>query len=286
MSSGASSLEKALVDELGESPGNSLLGDAVSFGQIDLALDQAKETGKSPFRLIREADGPAKRGRGRPKNAKNKASQDIAKLLAHKGIQDPVLYMAELYNTPVDQLAALALHADGTIERQSRLDTLIERAVENMERLTARLKLVSEIVTGDHVEAARELQSAVKSLVHLSATSATKPGDIAIKIINAQLAAAKAVAEYTHSKRPVEAKVQLEALPTIVMPGVGADKNYSEADAVTKLAGQLVAKALSVGQLTPESLHGMEMRDGQLVIDGEAVEVERGADGDDPEAQE
>lgn len=273
MSSGPSSLERAVTDELGQEPGRALLGADATDAQLDMALDEAREKGTNPFRLVRQSQegGPAKSGR--PKGARNKQSDDIAKLLAHKGIKDPVEYMAEIYNTPLDQLCALALHADGTIERQAKLDALIEKAVEQMGDLAKKIGLLGPVVTDATMDAAKALERATDRLVELSAQRATKPGDVAIKLINAQLSAAKAVADYWHSKKATKVDVSLDALPTIVMPGAGAAENYDAADAQTRLAGDLIAKALKGGVIEPTHLHGLQMVDGQLVVEGEFVEL-------------
>lgn len=283
MSSAGSSLERAVAKELGEKPGRALLGVNATAEQIDLKLDEARETGKNVFRLLRQEPGGSAPKRGRPEGAGNKQNADIAKLLAHKGIKDPVEYLAEIYNTPLDQLCALALAADGTSERQAQLDTLIGKAVDSMDRLSRRLSLLGAEVTEQHVKAAEELRRSTEELVKLSAQKATKPGDVAIKLINAQIASAKAVAEYWHSKRPVEAKVQFEQLPTIFMPGAGSARDVNAATQDTQLAANLIAGALKAGALTPESIHGLTMQDGKLVREGEYVEFDEVEDdgGDD-----
>lgn len=223
MSSDGSSIERAVVDECGARPGG-LLGAEADAEQIDLALEQTDHGNGNVFRLMREQERSGSKG-GRPKGSRNKVSDTVAKVLAHKGIKDPVEYMAEIYNMPFDQLVELVKRADDG--------------------------------------------------------KMSKRGDIAIKVLNIQLSAAKSVAEYVHSKRPTQAVVQMEALPTIVMPGAGSDKNFDAADETTRLAGDLIAKALAQGKLEPADLHGMEMRDGQLLIEGQFIEIDDEGDGGD-----
>ena len=88
------------------------------------------------------------------------------------------------------------------------------------------------------------------------------------------------MAEYVHSKKPVEAKVEFSDIPTIVMPG--ASGGFAETDATTRLAGELLAKGLANGRIEPGDITGLEFRDGQFVVEGEFVEVES----DEPEGDE
>jgi len=107
-----------------------------------------------------------------------------------------------------------------------------------------------------------------------------KQGNLFLKALNIQLSAAKSVAEYVHSKKPVEAKVEFSDIPTIVMPG--ASGGFAETDATTRLAGELLAKGLANGRIEPGDITGLEFRDGQFVVEGEFVEVES----DEPEGDE
>jgi hypothetical protein len=113
------------------------------------------------------------------------------------------------------------------------------------------------------------------------AGKAGKRGELAIKALNVQLAAAKAVAEYVHSKKPVEANVNLKSDGVIVMPGM-AGAPFGEIDAATREAGEIIARALAGGRLEPADLVGMKLLEGQLV-DAEFEEVGPDDPDDDPD---
>lgn len=106
-----------------------------------------------------------------------------------------------------------------------------------------------------------------------------KAGDIAIKALNVQLAAAKAVSEYVHSKKPVEATVNLKTDGVLVFPG-GVAGSFDQLDEASRAAAALVQGALDTGQISPDMLAGMKLVEGQLV-DAEWSEVD---DGDESEA--
>lgn len=119
-------------------------------------------------------------------------------------------------------------------------------------------------------------------LVELLATAdgkgkSGKRGDLAIKALNVQLAAAKAVGEYRHSKKPVEANVNLKSDGVIVMPGMTGG-GFGEIDAATREAGEVIARALAGGSIDVAQLAGMKLLGGQLV-DAEFEDVDGESDG-------
>ncbi len=219
MSTAPTSLERAAREAL-ESP--SMFGGEAEPLALDGLRDKRGKLPSNVFQLVRQGEA-APRGRGRPKDSRNRRNADLAKLLIHK-YGDPVEYMASLYRMPTDQLAELLGLADG-------------------------------------------------------AGKAGKRGDLAIKALNVQLAAAKAVAEYVHSKKPVEANVNLKSDGVIVMPGM-AGGAFSEIDAGTRAAGEVIARALAGGTPDVADLAGMKLLGGQLV-DAEFSEVD--GDEDDPD---
>lgn len=226
MSSDASSIERAAADAIGEKPGLGILGLGADVEQLDLLRNDS--TGALPdnvFRLLRQEPG-GKTGPGRPKNSRNKQSDEIAKYLAHQGYLDPVEFMASLYSTPMDVFVELVRKADGG--------------------------------------------------------KGSKTGEIALKAINIQLSAAKSVAEYWHRKKPVDVAVSVDAMPTIVMPGLGSAANVDAADSQVRLASDMIARALANGQLQPSDLAGVSMQDGLLAIEGRIIDV--GDDAGDEEA--
>lgn len=261
------------VDEARES-GGGVLGVASDARQLDLLRGPEGRLPSNVFQLTRQEPERA-RGRGRPKGSRNKRDAALEALIAHK-YGDPVEFQASIYAMPLDQLCELLLIADGTIARREKLDGLL---VE----LTRRVREIAEIErktgVGDNASIDR-LAEACEALESAAQTSAGKPGDIAIKALNLQLAAARTVSEYTHSKKPVEHKVELDNVPTLLMPGFAPQGvDFSQQDQVTRLAGDMLAKALSQGRIETRDIVGLQLRDGQFVIDGEAVEV-------DPEAED
>lgn len=103
-----------------------------------------------------------------------------------------------------------------------------------------------------------------------------KTGDIAIKALNVQLAAAKAVSEYVHSKKPVEATINVKSDGVLVFPG-GVAGDFNQLDEKTRAAAGLIESALASGQIDADQLAGMRLVDGQLV-DAEWSEVDDGED--------
>lgn len=106
-----------------------------------------------------------------------------------------------------------------------------------------------------------------------------KAGDIAIKALNVQLAAAKATAEYVHSKKPVEATVNVKSDGVLVFPG-GVASSFEQLDDATRGAAALIQSAVDAGTVTPDMLAGMKLVDGRL-IDAEFTEVDGGDDSDE-----
>lgn len=99
-----------------------------------------------------------------------------------------------------------------------------------------------------------------------------KRGDVAIKALNVQLAAAKSVAEYWHSKKPVEAIVRHHADAVLLFPASDSTGDLAAQEAVTRQASDIIARALSQGEITADMLIGLKLVDGRL-IEGEYEEV-------------
>lgn len=216
MSTAPSSLEAAAREQLGEkSNGTGITGAENTPEQIDAFRDDRGDLPSNVFQLLRQQDGEAQRGPGRPKGARNKRSQELAKLIAHK-YGDPVEYMASLYAMPLDQVIEL-------------------------------LKLADKGKTG-------------------------KQGDLAMKAVNLQLSAAKAVSEYVHSRKPVEAVIRHEADAVLVMPGVGG--GFEAKDEYTRRAAAIIGGALKDGRITAEALLDMRLADDGTLVDAEFTEVE------------
>ena len=272
MSSGATSLERAareVIDNSAES-GAAILGVSSDARQMDLLRGEDGKLGSNVFRLARQEPEKA-RGPGRPKGATNKRTESLAKLIAHK-YGDPVEFQAAIYHMPLDQLCELILIADGTKERADQLR-------EMLGDLSKRIRELAAASRGHEaaVESVDRLADACEALECVARKGAGKPGDVALKALNLQLAAARAVSEYVHSKKPVEHKVDVSADMVLVMPAAGQRAGFEEIDAATRQASDIIARALTQGEITPELLAGMTLRDGQLV-DAEFTEVEGDAE--------
>ena len=278
MSTGPTSLESAaqeVIDSERES-GGGVLGVPTEAEQLDLLR---RDDGKLPsnvFQLVRNNAAEAKaRGPGRPKGSRNKRSDDLAKLIAHK-FGDPVEFQASIYAMPLDQLCELLLVADGTVERQEQLDEMMMQLAERVRELSRGNLLADNRDSIDRLaDACEALESAAKS-------RASAPGKVAIAALNLQLAAAGRVSEYVHSKKPTDVKVDFDAIPTIVMAAPSAPgQDFDAADATTRLAGDLLARALKSGRIEASDVVGLEFNGERFIQEGEFVEVPEETGGDD-----
>lgn len=192
MSTEPSSLEKAF---------RAVTGDSITAGmepeQLDMLRDDKGRLPEDIFRQMRQ------RGRGRPPGAANKRNTDLARLIAQQH-GDPVLFMASLYSTPLDQLVELMMIADPGGKLQ-------------------------------------------------------KMGDIVSKAIAIQLQAARSVAEYTHSKKPVQAEIKVGVDGVIVMPGA----NVLGGGPVEQVMAK-VADAVNHGRIDPTQLRDLRIVDGDF----------------------
>lgn len=247
--------------------GGGVLGVASDPKQLDLLRNPDGKLPTNVFTLVRQEPELA-RGPGRPKGAKNKRSAGLSELIKHK-YGCPVEFQASIYHMPLDQLCELILVADGTIERREKLDALLTDMGQRVRELAA----IEKATGNSDGKSIERLAEACEALESVARTSAGKPGDVALKAMNLQLAASRTVSEYTDSKKPAEVKVEFDAIPTIVMPGGGAGSDFNRQDAETRLAGDLLAKALKQGRIEAQDIVGLEFRDGQFVVDGEFVEV-------------
>lgn len=275
MSSGGSSLERAHAAVVPSTEsGGAVLGVASEARQMDLLRGEFGKLPSNVFRLTRQEPEKA-RGVGRPKGAGNKRSEALAAMIGHK-YGDPVEFQAALYAMPLDQLCELILIADGTRERAEKLDDMLGDLSHRIRELAA----VSKAIGLDNRESIERLAEACEALESVTRRGAGKPGDIALKALNLQLAAAKAVSEYVHSKKPVEVKHDLGADMVLVMPAAGQRGNFDEIDAGTRAASDIIARALTKGEITPDLLAGMKLADGQLVPveEAEFTEVAEGQD--------
>lgn len=206
-------------------------GCATEPSQLDLLRDDRGKLPSNVFLRVREGEG---RGPGRPKGALNKRSEQLAKLVCQQS-GDPVLYMASIYATPLDQLVELLKIADPS-------------------------------------------------------DKASKRGELAIKALNVQLAAASAVSPYVHSKKPVESNVNVRSDGVLIMPTAAGPSvaGVDDTGAQMQALGSRLALALQDGTLELSDLAGKRLVDGQIV-DGDWSEGDADAgfqSGDDDEDDE
>jgi hypothetical protein len=262
---------RAFVRELGDEDG--VLGAAIDAEQLDLLRGDDGKLPQNIYRMVRE--GTVQRGPGRPAGAGNRRSGALAKLIVHQH-GDPVMAMASLYSRPLDQLIELVLIADSTAEREERLLGLIDTA-EAMVRGCMDL-IATGALNPDKLD---KVSSILERVFDAAKALKMKPGDLAIKALNLQLAAARATAEYVHSKKPVEAVVTHRSDGVIVAPPVAHGASIEDKTAVIKLAAQGIATMLEGGRIDPRQLADYRFVDGQFVHDDDDPENRSSdADGD------
>lgn len=249
MSSGGSSLSRAFEAERGAD----LTGAATNPEQLDLLRQADGRLPDNVFQLARAEE----RKRGRKPGSLNRKSTDLARLIG-ANYTDPVQFQAGIYSMPLDQLCELLLVADGTIGRQRQVDEMLEQLADNVSGLTKAAEKAG--VGKDSIE---RLADACEALEGAARRSQGKPGDVALKALNLQLAAARTVAEYVHSKKPVEAVVRHTADAVLLMPAA-QNPGFDAVDETTRMAGDLLAKALAAGQLQASDIAGLKLIDGQL----------------------
>lgn len=271
MSSGGSSLARALHSEAEQL---SLLGADASPGEIDALRMENGRLPSNAFRTLRQRTGKP----GRPLGAVNKRSEHLAKLVIQE-FGDPVLGGASLYAMPLDQLCELLLVADGTQEREERMEELTGALAAQVTELAAAVKMAArEGRAEDLAKAADRIADAAESLESLG-KSRGKAGTLALNALNVQLTARRFVAEYVHSKRPTAVDLTVKRDGVLVMPSAKA----TSPDEATALAQAGLQTALKSGAIDAETVARLEFRDGRVIDpDGEIEDAEFvPVDGDD-----
>ncbi|MFD1034142.1 hypothetical protein ACFQ15_05705 [Sphingomonas hankookensis] len=213
MSTEPSSLMRAVQDEAGAA---AVAGVETTAEQLDLLRDP--ESGRLPanvFQLVREQE--AKRGRGRPAGARNRKSDQLAKIIVQK-YGDPVEGMAALYAMPLDQLVEMLLVADGSRERQDHLDTLLARTDELFDRMSAS-------ASDDTLE---KLSTVLDRVADVARQLKSKPGELALKALNTQLLARREVGPYVHGKMPIQVDHSHRADVILNIPGLTDSAHLAE----------------------------------------------------------
>lgn len=202
MSIKTGSLEAAFTDACGEEGTPAFAGATVE--QLDLLRDEDGRLPADVFRKIRQ-------GPGRRPGSRNRRSTDLAKLICQKN-GNPVLFMASIYSTPLDQLVEMLMAAEGVPEREHELLSLIDRAAMLMEQAARE---------GWGAERLKAIAQMVESVERAAASLKSKPGEIALKALAHQLSAAREVSAYTDSKKPIEANVN-HKVDAVIFMGAGA----------------------------------------------------------------
>lgn len=244
MSTEATSLERAIRAEAG---GGALLGTENDVEQLDLLRGADGKLPSDVFRTMRA------RGRGRPEGSGNRRNEKLAKLIVQQH-GDPVLYMASLYSMPLDQMIDLVLVADSTAEREERLYGVIDRCEEMIKKLMAN---PMALVGGGKRDKLDDIGDLLDRITDAAKALKMKPGDLAIKALGLQMGAAKAVSEYVHSKKPVEANLNVGFDQTLLMVAPGG---AAPVDAVMAK----VKAAIETGAVDTARLRDLRIVDGEF----------------------
>lgn len=245
----------ALAEVAGIEPGT-ILGAETDAEQLDLLRDP--DTGKLPANVFQLSRARAQRtGPGRRPGSRNKRSDQLARYVTEK-YGDPVEGMAAIYAMPLDQLVELLLVADGSKDREDRLITLAERTEAFVERLYADSE-AGRALTDKQIE---NLDKLVERVGDLAKVLKTKPGELALKALNTQLAARREVANYVHSKKPIAVDLTRRADVILNIPGL------TDPAAIAGLVGD--------EELSPEDWARLEPTDFAGFIEHEPDEVADG----------
>lgn len=258
MSTKPSSLEKAWTDGARGGGGDGyapvgIFGAEASPEQLDLLRDDNGKLPQNVFSMVRA------RGPGRPKDAINKASRDLAKFTLHK-YGCPVEYMASVRSMPLDQMTHALMEAEGYSEREEKLFKLIDSIEEIQvqafkENWTeAKLKLLDRML--DRVEKAASSMKA-------------KPGDLAVKALSLQLAAARDEARYVRSQMPVQATVTHKSDGTILMGGAVTSAEWQGGQGPVGEVLRQIESAVKNGDIDASRLSDIRIVDAEYHVVGD-----------------
>lgn len=215
--------------------------------------------------LFRQEDGTLPRGsiqlvrgRGRPKNAKNKRSKKIADYYVQR-YGDPLDAIGQMANTPLRQLVELLIEADGGEERERRLLSAVDEAVDHIKNIRS---LSGDIAS--QRELAENLADAINKLASAAAKISGKPGKLALDALALQMQAQFRALEYVHGKQPIAVDVRRTADVVLVAPEMLKEHNIDP----VALANAIATNGLEA--LDPDSLQ---------LIEGDYAEVGPATDG-------
>jgi len=204
MSEPAGSMEKAFR----EVTSGAVVGVAADPQQLDLLRDEQGKLPPDVFRRLRAEQ----RGRGRPAGAGNRRNKKLAQLICEKH-GDPVIFMAGVYDMPLDQLVELLRIADNSHEREAQMMALAGRFEDHIKKLTDRGTMATKAEW-------QQIERVLDRLIDVSKMIQFKPGDLAAKALMTQLAAAKEVGPYVHGKQPISVEVTSKADLVVFAPEI------------------------------------------------------------------
>lgn len=250
MSTDRSSLEKAFDAARAES---GVLGAETSPEQLDLLRDDKGQLPGNVFQLARRA------GPGRKPGSRNKRSDDLARVIT-QDFGCPVRFQASIYAMPTDQITELLLKADPTVgAREDRLMQLADEMTGMLRDARHALRKMPDEGTSEAFKRLDKIIELAERVEDVARTLRTKAGEIAVKALSLQLQAAKSVAEYVHSKKPVQAEVKVGVDGVIVMPGA----SVLGQGPVDQVLGR-IADAVNSGAVSPEQLRDLRIVDGEF----------------------
>jgi hypothetical protein len=204
MAAEAGSLEKAFR----EVTSGAVVGVAADPAQLDLLRDEQGKLPADVFRRLRAEE----RGRGRPPGAGNRRNKKLAQLICEKH-GDPVIFMASVYDMPLDQLVELLRIADNSHEREEQMNALSDRLEEHIKKMVDRGTVASKAEW-------QQIERVIDRLIDVSKMIQFKPGDLAAKALMIQLAAAKETGPYVHGKQPISVEVTSKADIVVFAPEI------------------------------------------------------------------
>lgn len=258
MSSAPSSLEAAFRDE---ATGGALAGIDADPEQLDLLRDENGRLPSNVFRLLR-AGKAVKTGPGRRAGSRNKRNKQLAKLICQQH-GDPVMFMASVYATPLDQLVEMLRIADNSAEREEQLVGLIGRLEEAVARIIAKGAVDAAV--------SRQIDQLVDRLIDVAKLLQVKPGELALRALATQVTAARETAPYVHGKQPISVDVTGKVDGVLIIPGINAPAGVDHGE---------LKKAIDQGGLDRLDFEGM-----RILPPVEEAEFEDAAGDDEGEAE-
>lgn len=258
MSTKPSSLEKAWSDGARGGGGDGyapvgIFGAEASPEQLDLLRDDNGKLPQNVFSMVRA------RGPGRPKDAINKASREVAKFILHK-YGCPVEYLASIRSMPLDQCVQSLMEAEGFSEREEKLFSLIEQANAMM------IKAMDENWSEEKLKLVDRM---LERIERAASSMKAKPGDLAVKALSLQMNAAVNEARYVRSQKPVEANVNIKSDGTILMGGAVTSAEWQGGQGPVGEVLRQIESAVKNGDIDASRLSDIRIVDAEYHVVGD-----------------